>query len=258
MPDQTLSGVGVLVTRPLSQAQDLADAIKERGGAAICFPVIEIIPRDATEVSASVASLRNPDIVIFVSRNAVRFGLTFAANGLIAAVGPATAAAITAAGGKVDILPTSGFDSEHLLADPALTDVANKVVRIVRGSDGRDLLADTLRERGARVEYLSVYTRQIPEYADAELDALESRWRAGEIDVVTVMSVESAQNLESLLPTWCKDRVKCGSLVAPAARVLKEALKLFPGTSAVLAAGPLASDMVDAIIELGHTAPGQS
>jgi uroporphyrinogen-III synthase len=258
MPDQALSGVGVLVTRPLSQAQDLVDAIEAHGGIATCFPVIEIVPRDAAELAASVASLQDPDVVIFVSRNAVRFGLASAANGLIAAVGPATAAAVEACGRKVDVLPSSGFDSEHLLAEPALTDVANKTVRIVRGSDGRDLIANTLRERGARVEYLSVYTRQIPEYSDAELDALESRWRAGRINVVTVMSVESAKNLEALLPTWCADQIKCGSLVAPAARVLKEALTIFPGTSAVQAAGPLASDMVNAIIELGNTAPGQS
>ena len=258
MPDRALSGVGVLVTRPQSQSQDLVEAIEARGGTAICFPVLEIIPRDPTEVAARVAALRDPDIVIFVSRNAVRFGLSCAARGLVAAVGPATAAALEESGRKADILPASGFDSEHLLAEPVLQDVTDQVVRIVRGSDGRELLANTLRKRGALVEYLSVYTRRIPRYSDLELNALETRWRAGDVDVVTVMSVASAQNLEALLPQWCKEQLNRGSLVAPAARVLKEALKTFPGTSAILAAGPLASDMVDAIIELGHTAPGQS
>lgn len=255
MTEQALSGVGVLVTRPLSQTSELVNAIEAQGGTAICFPAIEIVPRDDAKIAAESAALQHPDIVVYVSRNAVRYGLAQAGDALVAAVGPATAAALEAAGHNVDVLPAAGFDSEHLLAEPALTNVADKVVRIVRGSAGRDLLADTLRARGAQVDYLSVYERQLPNYSDAELNALESRWRAGEINVVTVMSAETARNLHTLLPNWCVEQLSRGLLVAPAARVLKEVLKCFPGSATKLAAGPLADDMIDAIIALGHTAP---
>ena len=119
MADQALADVGVLVTRPTHQALDLAEAIEARGGTAICFPVIDIVARDAAETVAAAAALRDPDVVIYVSRNAVQFGLSYAAAASIGAVGPATAGAIEAAGRQVDIKPASGFDSEHLLAEPA-------------------------------------------------------------------------------------------------------------------------------------------
>ena len=258
MASKELTGVGVLVTRPSHQAAGLVAAIEDHGGTAVPFPVIDIVPRDAAEISADAALLQEPDVVIFVSRNAVQFGLAHASGAAIAAVGPATAAALEAAGRSTDIQPALGFDSEHLLAEPCLLDVAGMTVRIVRGADGRELLADTLRSRGAVVEYLPVYARRIPQYTDAELGDLEARWRAGDIDIITVMSIESVHNLKAILPNWCTNQFANLSMVTPAARVLKEALATFPGTSAMLARGPLAGDMVRAIIELGHTAPGQS
>jgi uroporphyrinogen-III synthase len=258
MPDGALAGIGVLVTRPATQSSELVDAIEANGGIAVRFPVIEIIPRDAAEIDASTALLGDPDIVVFISRNAVEYGLSYSAGGLVAAVGPATAAALQAAGHTIDIQPVAGYDSEHLLAEPDLLDVAGKLVRIVRGSDGRELLADTLRERGAQIEYLSVYSRNIPEYNAAELAELERHWREIPIVVITVMSVESVRNLAALLPNSCREQLDGSSLVAPAARVLKVALDTFPGTAATLAAGPQAGDMVKAIIALGQTAPGHS
>jgi uroporphyrinogen-III synthase len=258
MPDGALAGIGVLVTRPATQSSELVDAIEANGGIAVRFPVIEIIPRDAAEIDASAALLGDPDIVVFISRNAVEYGLSYSAGGLVAAVGPATAAALQAAGHTIDIQPVAGYDSEHLLAEPDLLDVAGKLVRIVRGSDGRELLADTLRERGAQIEYLSVYSRNIPEYNAAELAELERHWREIPVVVITVMSVESVRNLAALLPNSCREQLDGSSLVAPAARVLKVALDTFPGTAATLAAGPQAGDMVKAIIALGQTAPGHS
>ena len=43
MPELSLDGVGVLITRPQHQAGDLAEAIKARGGSVISFPVIKIV-----------------------------------------------------------------------------------------------------------------------------------------------------------------------------------------------------------------------
>ena len=258
MPERTLKGVSVLVTRPAAQAQELVDGIEHYGGEAIRFPVIQIVPRDDASVAVEVAALQDPDVVILVSRNAVQYGLPFVANGKVAAIGPATTAALNAAGCRVDIQPAAGFDSEHLLIEPGLNDVAGKIVRIIRGNGGRELLAETLRQRGAHVEYLSVYSRETPDYSRLQLEDVEARWREVGIDAVTLMSVESVQNLSTLLPTWCKNQLHRSSLVAPAARVLKVALETFPGSSATLAAGPQTSDIIDAIISLGQTAPGHS
>lgn len=248
MPKGVLDGVGVLVTRPRHQAEGLVKAIAAVGGRPIRFPAIEARPRDAADIEADAADLAAPDITVFVSANAVRFGLGYAGNARIAAIGPATAAHIEASGRSVEIRSPGGYNSEHLLATPDLEEVGGKVVRIVRGNAGRELLANELRKRGATVEYLSVYSREIPVYSDAEIDAIEQQWRSGEIAVVTIMSVETLVNLVHLLPRESREALGNTPLVTPASRVIKEAEKRFPGIPTMLADGPQASDMVEAIV----------
>ncbi len=251
-----LEGVGVLVTRPRMQATELVSAIEDAGGSAFCFPVMDIAAIDESIVSSRIAELAKPDIVIFVSRNAVEYGIEYTDGGKVAAIGPATAAAVTAAGHLVDIQPAAGFDSEHLLAEPELNDVADKQIRIIRGIGGRELLAEELSARGANVDYLSVYERRLPDVSAQTLADLEARWRNGDIGVITVMSVQSFENLVALLPAWCKTQLETTPLVTPAGRVLKEVLDRYPASRPILAPGPQATDMVEAIIALHKIEPG--
>jgi uroporphyrinogen-III synthase len=256
MTDSPLKGVGVLVTRPRAQASDLIEAIESRGGTAICFPVLEIVARDRASIESEAATLPAADIVIFVSSNAVTHGLDFVGDALTAAIGPATAAALLDAGQNVDIVPADGFDSESLLREPALLNVQGRRVRIVRGSNGRELLAETLRERGAIVDYLAVYSRELPKISDSALLEVETAWLAKKIDVVTIMSVETLHNLLSVLPESLVSELTDVPLVTPAARVIKETLERFPASRPVLASGTHANDMVEAIIAIHKTDPG--
>ena len=247
MADAPLAGVGVLVTRPAAQAGELVSAIEAAGGRSIAFPVIEIAPRDPQRIQADLSGHDDPDIVIFVSRNAVEHGLAWSGDAAIAAVGPATAAAIEAAARVVDIRPASGFDSESLLEEPALKDVRGKTVRIIRGNGGRELLATTLRERGANVDYLEVYARRMPAYTGPQIEAIERQLESGEIGAVVVMSVESFDNLLALLPESCRRALAKSRLVTPASRVIKEIKDRLPDCPATLADGPGADDIVRAI-----------
>lgn len=247
-----LAGIGVLVTRPEHQAEPLASAVEAAGGRAIRFPAIEITPRPTAAIATDAAMLQPPDIAIFVSANAVLYGLGYTGAARIAAVGPATAAAIEAAGRQVDIQPEGGFDSEHLLAEAELNDVAGKVIRIIRGQAGRELLAETLRARAATVEYLAVYARGAPRPDPATLDDLEAAWQRGDITAVTVMSVETLLNLLSLLPDELENRLRETLLVTPAERVIIEATKRLPGTPTVLAEGTAPDDIVRAVARHVH------
>jgi uroporphyrinogen-III synthase len=67
---------------------------------------------------------------------------------------------------------------------------------IVRGVGGRDLVADTLRARGAEVHFLECYRRTCPR---ADAAPLLARWQTGGIDAVTVASAETLHNLAALL-----------------------------------------------------------
>lgn len=256
MADTPLGGAGVLVTRPERQADGLVQAIESEGGVAIRFPVIEARPTAQADVIAMTETLQIPNIAILVSANAVRFGLRYAGDAAIAVVGPATARAVEQSGRQVDIRSPGGFNSEQLLATPELQDVAGKVVRIIRGNGGRELLASTLRERGAVVEYLEVYRRVVPDYDESEIAAIVDRWRAGGIDVVTILSVETLRNLVELLPAEGLEYLGKTRLVTPASRVIKAANDRFPGIPTTLAKGPLAGDIAEAIV--ASMQPGHS
>lgn len=243
-----LNGQGVLVTRPAGQQEALVAALTDAGATVLSFPVIEIVPRARSVIETEAGNLDPPDVSIFVSANAVEYGIDFA-GGRVAAIGPATAAAIEAAGASVDLVAEGGFSSEDLLGTAALHDVAGKTVRIIRGSRGRELLAETLSSRGAVVQYLGVYDRRLPAYSADEIDRLEAHWRSGDIDVIVVMSVESFDNLTQLLPKHLVPALNEARLVTPAKRVLKEIEARFPGADVSLAEAPDAGAIVEAVIE---------
>ena len=248
MTDLPLAGIGVLVTRPEHQAGSLVAAIERNGGTAILFPALQIVARDAALVAADAGALPQPDIAIFVSSNAVRFGLQYVAGAQIAVVGPATAEAVLAAGRSVDIRAPEGYDSEHLLSALQDIDVTGKIVRIIRGQDGRELLADSLQERGATVQYLAVYQRRSPDYSADEIESITAKWRSGSIAVVTAMSVATFVNLVSLLPETTRRMLARTPLVTPAERVIKEALKRYPELPTTQSAATDADAIVSAII----------
>lgn len=245
-----LAGCGVLITRPAHQSGNLAAAIKAAGGRVVRFPVLQIVGRDIDDIRQDLAALPSPDIVIFISSNAVTHG--FAALGAttakLAAIGPATRDAIEAMGRTVRLFPERDFDSEHLLQHAALQELDKQNILIVRGQDGRDLLADTLRERGANVAYVCAYRREACAPSAAEVAALEAELREGSVHFSTVMSVATMQELLRILPRRSWPDLRQTVLVAPSARVLQTATALLPGISSVLAAGPQPPAIVNALI----------
>lgn len=178
---KALAGRVILVTRPREQAAGLARAIESAGGRAEIFPAIEL--HDLPPPPA-LARLADFDLAIFVSPTAVAKvmpGLgTLPARA--AAVGAGTRRELERYGVRDVIAPSEGADSEALLAE--LADVAGKRILIVRGQGGRALLGDTLRRRGATVEYAECYRRVRP----------QATWR-GRADAITVSSAQGLGNL---------------------------------------------------------------
>lgn len=250
MTEARLSGFVVLMTRPEHQADELVAAIEDAGGEVIRFPVIDIEPQKSADVSRCLDTLPAADIAIFISTNAVIYGL-HCANGdeiAIAAIGPGTKSAIELAGKHVDIFPLQGYDSEHLLAEAELQHVAGKNIRIIRGENGRELLADTLRKRGAKVDYMSVYRRLSRTYTPNILASLERRWRNGQVNCVIAMSVSSLNTLLEILPTSCRELLDKTPLATPSARVLQTASDTIPNTKIWLADNPQTDGMIRALI----------
>lgn len=254
MTTGALSGYRVLVTRPVLQADKLIGAIESAGGSVIRFPVIKIAGYGPNRVATQFATSPSPDIAIFVSRNAAQYGLAAVrgSGAMIAAIGPATRAALEAQGVEVDIIPEGCYDSEHLLEHPALREVTGQNITIVRGSSGRELLAETLRKRGANVNYLPVYRRKPNKIPADEIARVDELWRSGGIDCVTVLSVETLEYLIKLLPPTSLEALRKTPLVAPGDRVIQTALEMLPGITAIKASGPRAVDILNALIEARH------
>ena len=152
MSAEGLCRLRILVTRPAGQCEALCRRIAEHGGEGIPWPAIEIEPlRPEARTREQLARAGDEDLVIFVSRNAVAHGaalLPRSPRPRLAAIGPSTRNALEQIGLNLDIEP-DGFDSESLLAHRQLTALEGHRVFIVRGAGGRELLGDTLRERGA-------------------------------------------------------------------------------------------------------------
>jgi uroporphyrinogen-III synthase len=196
-----LDGIGVLVTRPAHQAGPLCDRIAAAGGHPVRFPLLTIHDlSDTPAVASRLAHLANYQLAIFISPNAVQLGLTAIARhgglpaGLrLATVGRGSARALELTlGRRPDIVPRDRYDSEGLLALPAMQAVVGQRILILRGEGGRELLADTLRSRGAEVDYLELYRRACPPASVAEQD-----WLA-KTDIITITSSEALQNLVAL------------------------------------------------------------
>ncbi len=194
----TLNKLSVLVTRPAHQAEGFCHLIEDASGTAIRFPVIaiEAIENSPTQ-DQQLATIDQYDIVIFVSTNAVQYALQHWPNGLpaslmVAAVGNKTAASLRAHNIAVDVLPKQGFNTESLLAAPLLHSIESKQIAIIRGIGGRTLLADTLRQRGAKVTYIEVYQRVLPKQHLCSVNIHLN------CDIITVTSQQGLRNLITL------------------------------------------------------------
>lgn len=191
-----LHGLKVLVTRPAHQAAPLAGKLRAAGALPLLWPALDIEPIGCDALPARLA---RADLAVFISPNAVeicaaRLGTQALPPRLtVAAVGEGTARALRERMGRApDLVPEGRFDSEGLLALPALAGMSGKRVLIVRGEGGRELLSDTLRRRGATVEYAEVYRRLCPAKAPAEAyEALA----AGGVGAITATSAEGLRNL---------------------------------------------------------------
>ena len=256
-----LAGVRVLVTRPGSAAGRLADALAAEGADAVCVPAMEIAPVGDTR---SVAGLRDRladvSVCVFTSVNAVDGFFRLVASGAsdrlppeVLAVGRATAEALRVRGVAGVRTPSGGFDSEGLLACPELDSgqVAGRLVAIVKGEGGRDLLARELDRRGAGVIEANVYRRRAPERLAGMLDEVR-----GTIDVVTATSAEALRNLLDAVPwtrSWLSEVVVvvASARVAEAARACDlprvavacgaDAASIVEATARAMTAGPRAS-----------------
>ena len=189
LEQRPLHGRTVAVTRARAQASPLAARLRELGAEVIEAPAIR-----TRSLPADVPDLSTYDLLIVSSPNGVRelFGRIRDARELaglrIAAMGPGTARALREHGIEADIVPERSV-AEGMVE--ALAEEEFERVLLARGKEGRDMLPDALRERGAQVDVLVLY-ETVPEPLDD--DAVQAVAAA---DYVTFTSASTVRHLRA-------------------------------------------------------------
>ena len=200
-----LDGLSILVTRAIHQSDTLCTLIERHSGDAVRCPVTVIEPpSEHRNLERDLAAVGLANIVIFVSPNAVVFGLRLLRQHKIGiptgaevlAVGPGTANRLAERGQVVSGIPEHAFNSEGLLQLPQLQSVNGRRIVIFRGEGGRRLLHDRLVAAGAAVGHVECYRRTQP--AGLDSDVLD-RWRRRQLDIITLTSITALENLLGLL-----------------------------------------------------------
>lgn len=161
------------LTRPEGTADELTQACAEHGIGVVQLPLMDIVPfDDAGAAARMVMNLDQYSHVIFISANAVRYGMALIEQywpqlpvGVQwLAIGTATAKALQRH--DVQVVAADGaMNSEALLSQDTLQAGEQlQRVLIMRGVGGREHLAEVLRQRGAHVNYCELYQRTAPDY----------------------------------------------------------------------------------------------
>lgn len=199
--DHLLKGLHVAVTRPVDQAESLCTLIYHHGGKPLLYPLITIAPLENYQtLEDQLGLLEKTDWAIFISSNAVAYAMPHVIrkyghvpeNLRFAAIGHQTARELAIFGVHNVLTPHTRFDSETLLALSEMQNVSGQNIAIFRGEGGRELIADTLKSRGANVYFIESYRRTNPQ---KDANPLKEQWKQGKLDAVVVTSSEAMRNL---------------------------------------------------------------
>ena len=208
--NRPLAGRRIVLTRPRDQAGDFDARVVALGGTPVIAPAIAIAePSSWSAVDEALARLGDYDWVAFTSANAVRalanrarrLGLDAASIGQrrVAAVGPATAAALEATVRAPDVV-ASVHGADTLAAEVPVARDAR--VLFPCGAMARDALPLALRERGALVDDVVVYRTVAGEGVPVIADAL----RDGTADAVLFASPTAVSFVAQALDSPARSR----------------------------------------------------
>jgi uroporphyrinogen-III synthase len=214
-----LDGATLVITRPAGTGGAFARRVAACGGESIRLPGLALRAVDAEQIRPVMRKIRLRDFVIFTSPAAVRFA--FEAYGPLRlgtarafAIGAGTARALRRRG--IDATMPERYDSESLLTLPALSRMRGQRVVVIGAPGGLDLIAPTLRRRGAKVEQIHVYRRVPPRLTRRHFNALA----AAKDPLITLLSSgEALENLVTLLPPPLMGRLRRQTLVVSSARL---------------------------------------
>jgi uroporphyrinogen-III synthase len=229
-----LQGKRILITRSREQAPALAKLFEAEGATVISIPTIEIVPPQSFQpLDKALKKIHAYDWLILTSVNGVealrrRMDKVEVDAGLlrrlkIAAIGPATAAAVEALSAKVEVVPEE-YVAESVV-DALRSRVFGKKILLVRAKVARDVIPQELRKAGAEVDVAEAYETVIPLNSRAKLTETltGSEWP----DLITFTSSSTVKNFMALLPQGTSPKellkdIKLASIGPVTSKTLRE------------------------------------
>jgi len=241
----------LLITRPLAEAEQLA-------GRLVDLPLKVVIQPAHEFTSAAMSSIelerlqqafaaKNPPLLVFTSPRAVQFALPqlpkkWLAACQLAAIGPATAAALQAEGFQARIQATSGYTSEDLLQRLDEFPLQADTAWIVAATGGRNALQEGLLQRGIKAALLLAYTRTAAPVSAENMRQLEQCSR-----ILSLWSGENAmKQMAASLSARAWQHVCAGEWLVVSQR-LAEIAAAFQPAVVHLASGPGNEELATAI-----------
>ena len=252
-----LQGWRILVSRAREQAGALSDGLRALGAEVIEIPFIEIRPpRSFKCLDESLKLVGEYEWLILTSANGVRamfdrmallnLPKRTLAHLNIAAIGPATRAAIEREGLKVAVTP------KEYVAESIVESLADKVrgkrVLLCRAKIARDVIPNELRHLGAFLDVAEAYETVIPQSSRVELRAaLRDPQRRPH--VITFTSSSTVKSYVALLGIRSgRSRLVGGVLNASIGPVTSETLREYELSVDVQAAEYTIPGLVKAIV----------
>ncbi len=161
LPPAPLAGLTVAVTRARAAASGLARRLESLGGHVVQAPAIRTapLPGPAPDLAAyDLLCLTSPVGVdaLFERLRADEQDARALAGTRVAAIGPGTVRALAERGIEADVVPERAVAEGLVEALARLTPPVARAL-IARASEGREVLGDALRARGAEVDVLALY-----------------------------------------------------------------------------------------------------
>jgi uroporphyrinogen-III synthase len=217
----------ILVTRPHEQAGALSEQLRTLGALPVVFPTIRIVPPvDWELLDSALARLFSVDAtnipyytwLVFTSANGVNmccerlqtlgYDLRQRGNVRIAAIGPATAAALARYSVTADLVP-----SEYIAEGVASAliketrrrgeSLQGKRILLPRAAEARNVLVTELQRVGAIVDEVAAYMTVSATTDDEQGRAVLHLLQTGQLDILTFTSSSTVRHFMS----WLRESV---------------------------------------------------